>query len=64
MPVAATMKVAVCPEVAVWLTGCVVMAGGKFTVSVAALLVTVPVLFVTATENKPPLSAAAVAGVV
>jgi hypothetical protein len=35
-----------------------------FTVSVAALLVTVPAVFVTITRNVEPLSVVAVAGVV
>jgi hypothetical protein len=29
VPVAATRKVAVCPTVTFWLTGCVVIEGGK-----------------------------------
>jgi len=43
-----------------WITG----AGAGFTVSVAALLVTVPVVFVTTTRNVDPLSEVVVAGVV
>jgi hypothetical protein len=38
--------------------------GAGFTVSVAALLVTVPAVFVTTTANVEPLSAVAVTGVV
>ena len=64
VPVAATVKVAVWPAVTVWLAGCVVMDGATFTVSVAALLVTLPALFVTVTVNWAPLSEAVVAGVV
>lgn len=58
------MNVAVCPAVTVWLTGCVVIVGTTFTVSVAALLVMLPRPFVTVTVNDAPLSEAAVAGVV
>jgi len=43
-----------------WIAG----AGAGFTVSVAALLVAVPALFVTTTRNVDPLSAAVAAGVV
>jgi hypothetical protein len=53
------VNLAVCPAVTVWLTGCVVIAGATaaaFTVSVAALLVTVPAVFVTTTRNVEPLS--------
>jgi hypothetical protein len=67
VPVAATVNVAVCPAVTVWLAGGVVMVGATgagFTVSVAAALVTVPAVLLTATENVDPLSVAAVAGVV
>jgi hypothetical protein len=35
------VNVAVTPAVTVWFTGCVVIAGAVFTVSVAALLVAV-----------------------
>jgi hypothetical protein len=59
VPLAAAVKLAVCPAVTVWLTGCVVIAGATaaaFTVSVAALLVTVPAVFVTTTRNVEPLS--------
>jgi len=38
--------------------------GAAFTVRVAALLVTVPVVLLTTTANVDPLSAVAVAGVV
>jgi hypothetical protein len=40
------------------------MDGGTFTVSVAALLVTLPPVPVTVTVKEAPLSAVAVAGVV
>ncbi len=43
-----------------WIAG----AGTGFTVSVAAVLVTVPAVFVTTTRNVDPLSEVAVAGVV
>src|SRR5258708_20982414 len=54
-PAAATANVAVCPAVTVWLPGCVVIVGttgAGFTVSVAAELVTVPTVFVSATPNS------------
>jgi hypothetical protein len=62
-----TVNVAGCPAVTVWFPGCVEIAGATgagFTVSVAALLVTVPAVFVTTTANVDPLSAVVVAGVV
>ena len=43
-----------------WIAG----AAAAFTVSVAALLVTVPAVFVTTTRNVDPLSEVVVAGVV
>jgi hypothetical protein len=46
------------------LAGCVVIVGGVLTVKVALLLVTLPPLLLTTTENRLPLSAAVVAGVV
>jgi hypothetical protein len=61
------VNVAVCPAVTVWFAGCVVIAGATgaaFTVSIAALLVAVPAVFVTTTANVDPLSEVAVAGVV
>jgi hypothetical protein len=67
VPAATTANVAVCPAVTVWLPGCVVIVGDTgagFTVSVAAALVTVPAVFVTATEKVEPLSDVVVAGVV
>ena len=48
----------------VWLAGWVVIDGGTLTVSVAALLVTLPAPLVTVTVNVEPLSPATVAGVV
>jgi hypothetical protein len=63
-PVADTLKVAVCPTATVLLTGCVEMVGGTLTVRTAALLVMLPVPFVTVTVNCAPLSDATVAGVV
>ena len=61
---AATENVAVCPEVTVRLAGCVVIAGGLSTVSVAALLVTLDTGLVTITRKAAPLSVLVVAGVV
>jgi hypothetical protein len=61
------VNVAACPAVTVWLPGCVVIVGATsagFTVSVVAELVTVPTVFVTATEKVDPLSEVVVAGVV
>src|SRR5258707_10289833 len=51
---ASTVNVAVCPAVTVWFTGCVVIVGATgagFTVSVAALLVTVPAVLLTITRK-------------
>jgi hypothetical protein len=65
--VQATLKVAVCPAVTVWLAGCVVNDGATvaaLTVSVALLLVALPATFVTTTLNNAPLSEMVVAGVV
>ena len=68
MPVAVTLKVAVCPVVTVWLTGCLVITGrvlaAVVTVKVAGLLVTVPREFETVTVKSEPLSPVTVAGVV
>jgi hypothetical protein len=67
VPLATTLNVAVWPAVTVWFTGCVVIAGATgaaFTVSVAALLVALPAVFVTTTANVAPLSEVVVAGVV
>jgi hypothetical protein len=61
------VNVAVCPAVTVWFAGCVVIVGDTgagFTVNVAAVLVTVPAVFVTTTEKADPLSVVVVAGVV
>jgi hypothetical protein len=41
-----------------------ITGGAAFTVSVAALLVAAPAVFVTTTRNVDPLSAVVVAGVV
>src|SRR5256885_12300925 len=60
VPVATTVNVAVCPTVTVWLAGWVVIEGAvalAFTVSVAALLVTLPAVLLTTTVNCAPLSA-------
>ena len=67
MPVAVTENVAVCPAVIVTLDGCVVIEGATgagLTVSVAALLVTLPAELLTTTVNCAPLSAVVSAGVV
>jgi hypothetical protein len=61
------VNVAVCPAVTVWFAGCVVIVGATgagFTVSVAALLVTVPAVLLTTTANADPLSAVVAMGVV
>ncbi len=67
MPVAATLKEAVWPAVRVWLAGCVANEGATeaaLTVRVAVLLVTLPAVLLTFTENCAPLSELVVAGVV
>jgi hypothetical protein len=67
VPEAVTEKVAVWPAVTVRLTGCAVIEGATgagLTVSVAALLVTLPTELVTTTVNCAPLSDVDVAGVV
>jgi hypothetical protein len=67
VPVAATENVAVWPAVTVWLAGCVVIDGATevaLTVSIAALLVTLPTELLSTTVNCAPLSAVVVAGVV
>jgi len=67
VPDAVTENVAVWPTVTSWLAGCVVIEGGPaapVTVSVAALLVTLPAELLTITVNCDPLSDVAVAGVV
>ena len=67
MPVALTLKVAVCPAVTVWVAGCVVMDGATaaaFTVKIALPLVALPAELVITTEKVDPLSAVVVAGVV
>src|SRR5256886_7397992 len=67
LPISTTLNVAVCPTVTVWLAGCVVIDGATaaaFTVSVAALLVTLPAESLTTTTNLAPLSEEVVAGVV
>jgi len=55
------------PAVTVWLVGCAVIEGpavAEVIVSVAALLVTLPVALLTTTVNCAPLSELVVAGVV
>ena len=66
-PVAATVKVAVCGEVTVALTGCVVIVGGaavEETVNVTALLVTLPDALLTTHAYLVPLLDVVVAAVV
>jgi hypothetical protein len=65
--VADTLKVDVSPALTVWFCGWVVMEGKPvtaLTVSVAATLVTAPMVFDTVTENVDPLSVSATAAVV
>ena len=67
VPDAVTVKVAVWPALTVWLAGCAVIdgaTGADVTVSVAALLVTLPAVLLTVTLNDAPLSEFVVAGVV
>jgi hypothetical protein len=64
VPVAVTLKDAVCPAVTVWFAGGVVIVGGVFTVKVAAELVTDPATLVTVTVKREPVSPLTVAGVV
>ena len=67
MPLAATVNWAFCPAVMVTLAGWVVKAGATgagVTVSVAMLLVTLPVALVAITRYCLPLSPTTVAGVV
>lgn len=67
MPVADTLKVAVFPEMIVWLAGCVAMAGATVvfvTVSTAGLLVAFPTVLLTSAVNCELLSAAVSEGVV
>jgi hypothetical protein len=66
VPVAATLKVAVCPAFKVWLDGCVVIAGATaagLTVRTAGLLAELPAEFVTTAVNCARLSVAVSAGV-
>ena len=64
MPLAVTLKDAVCPTVTVMLAGGVVIVGAEFTVKVAAELVTDPATLVTVTVKREPVSPLTVAGVV
>jgi hypothetical protein len=64
VPLAVTLKVAVCPAVTVWFAGGVVIVGGVLTVNVAGVLVTVPPALVTVTVKIEPLSPLTAAGVV
>ena len=65
MPVATTVKDAVCPETTVFAVGWVVIVGAMAAITVKAAFdeVTVPALFATTTLNCAPLSAATVTGV-
>ena len=45
------------------MVGCAVLAGGVFTVRVATLLVTLPLVLLTVTLNEVPLSEASVPGI-
>ena len=60
VPAATTEKLAAAGAVTVTLAGGVVMLGDTFTVSAAALLVTVPAALETTTSNEAPLSVPAV----
>jgi hypothetical protein len=65
VPVAAAVKVAVCPATTLLLSGCAVMDGATgttVTVRVAALLVMLPAALLTVTVNDAPLSDTVVAG--
>jgi hypothetical protein len=67
VPLAATVNDAVLPASTVWLAGCEEMEGataGLVTVSMAALLVALPAVLLTATANFELLSAVVSAGVV
>src|SRR5277367_2587724 len=58
LPVAAAVNVAVAPALAVALAGCVDTVGAKSTVNVAALVVTLPSVFVKTARYWLPFSAA------
>ena len=67
MPVAVTVKFALSPTFTVLSAGGVAIdgaAGAGFTVKVALLLVVLPLMSVTVTAKRAPLSATVVAGVV
>jgi hypothetical protein len=67
VPLAVTVNEAVFPAITDWFAGCVVIAGATValvTVRVAALLVALPALLLTATVNFALLSAVVSAGVV
>jgi hypothetical protein len=64
VPVAGTLKVAVCPTGTVWFAGGVVIAGAVTTVKVAGVLVTDPTGLVIVTVKSEPLSPLTAAGVV
>ncbi len=57
-PLAAALKLAVCPALTVWLLGWLVITGAMLTVSVAALLVADPATLVKTARYCLPLSVA------
>ncbi len=57
LPLAEAVKVAVCPDVTDWLLGLPVMLGAKSTVSVAGLVIAVPMLLVKTAWYSLPSSA-------
>src|SRR5258708_981923 len=54
LPLAAAVKLALAPALAVWLLGCVMTTGAVLTVSVAALVVTLPTLLVNTASYSLP----------
>ncbi len=64
VPVATTLKVAVCPAFTDWFAGGVVIVGTVLTVSVAGPPVVELTELVTVTVKRDPLSPLTVAGVV
>jgi hypothetical protein len=64
VPLAVTLKLAVCPAVTVWFAGWPVIVGVEMTVRVAGPLVAVPAELVAVTVKIEPLSPLTVAGVV
>ncbi len=64
VPVAVTLKVAVCPAFTVWFAGGVVIMGSVTTVNVAGPPVADPAELVAVTVKRDPVSPLTVAGVV